>query len=114
VRGPRRAQVVVGALRSRPMQDAAVLGAVKARPGSAEGSLTARVPAGLDSPLRAAAARFGGRDGRMLAARVEPKNGTWRRMEKPGASVLPQQSTASRFAGSLTVRAHPMTLLESP
>jgi hypothetical protein len=86
-----------------------VLGAVKARPGSAEGSLTARVPAGLDSPLRAAAARFGGRDGRMLAARVEPKNGTWRRMEKPGASVLPQQSTASRFAGSLTVRAHPMT-----
>jgi len=33
-RGPRRsgAQVVVGALRSRPMQDAAVLGPVKAEP----------------------------------------------------------------------------------
>jgi hypothetical protein len=58
-----------------PIQCAAVLRAVKARPGNAEGCLTDKVPAGLDSPLRAPAARFGGRDGRMLAARVEPKNG---------------------------------------
>ena len=33
-----------------PIQWAAVLGAVKARPGNAEGCLTDKVPAGLDSP----------------------------------------------------------------
>lgn len=46
--------------------------------------LSGRVPAGLDAPLRAAAARFGGRDGRMLAARVEPKNGP----KKTGTRVI--------------------------
>jgi hypothetical protein len=48
---------------------------------------------------------FGGRDGRMLAARVEPKNGTWKRMKKPAgsdlqgvalASVLPHVTTDHR------------------
>jgi hypothetical protein len=42
-------------LAPRPTDGAAVPGAVKARPGNAGGCLTGRVPAGLDSPLRAAA-----------------------------------------------------------
>src|SRR5271167_4415317 len=52
------------------IKDATVLGPIKARPfgwpRKTRPALTGPVPA---------AARFGGRDGRMLAARVEPKNG---------------------------------------
>jgi hypothetical protein len=57
---------------------------------SRRGLETPEVPYGQSAgrpPLRAAAARFGGRDGRMLAARVEPKNGTWKRMKKPAGQI---------------------------
>jgi hypothetical protein len=62
--------------RPRPTDAAAVLGAVKARPGNAGGCLTGRVPAGLDSPLCAAAYDICGRDGRKPAGAVEQKKGT--------------------------------------
>jgi hypothetical protein len=44
--------------------------------------------ASLDRPCARAAARFGGRDGRMLAARVEPKNGPGGGWRSRGGSDL--------------------------
>jgi hypothetical protein len=40
------------------------------------------------SALRAAAVRFGGRDGRMLAARVEPKKWTQQNRKTPSIEVV--------------------------
>ncbi len=60
-----------------------MLGAVKARPGNAGGTLRAECRPALTPPC---ARRFAGRDGRMLAAPVEPKNGNLEEDEEAGGS----------------------------
>src|SRR5215831_13243726 len=71
---------------TRSRQPAAVLAAVKDKPSAA---LKKRRPS---PPLRATAMEICGRGGRMLAARVEQKNGIAKEARKNGVTPLDKES----------------------